>query len=125
MDDLSFNEMLAMQLELWEKHKDEWSSLEPKNARNHFLWLIGELGEALEIIKKCGEEQIMGDKDVRAAFTEELVDVQMYFNEILMRYQITGADMSDAYRKKHAKNMKRDYESEESSFISRVSQNLR
>ena len=116
MKDLTFQEMLKMQYELWEKHKDEWSPLEPKYARNHFLWMIGEMGEVLEIIKKCEEDRIMNDTDVKAAFTEELCDVLMYFNDILLRYKITAEDIAVAYSKKHSKNMKRDYEAEENTF---------
>jgi len=108
--------MLKMQYELWERNKDKWSPLEPQYARDHFLWMIGEIGEALEIIKKCEEDRIMNDADVKSAFTEELCDVLMYFNEILLRYKITAEDMAVAYAKKHAKNMKRDYETEEDNF---------
>lgn len=116
MDDLSFSQMLKMQFELWEKHKNTWSPLEPQYARNHFLWMIGEIGEVLEIIKKCEETRIMNDNEVKLAFTEELCDVLMYFNDILLRYNITAADIATAYTKKHAKNMKRDYETEENNF---------
>ena len=116
MKDLSFNEMLKMQYELWEKHKDEWSPLEPQYARNHFLWMIGEIGEVLEIIKKCEENRIMNDINIKSAFTEELCDVLMYFNDILLRYNITAEDIAVAYAKKHAKNMNRDFETEENNF---------
>ena len=114
--DLAFSEMLRMQYELWERNKDKWSPLEPQNARNHFLWMIGEIGEALEIIKKCGESRIMSDTEVKSAFTEELCDVLMYFNEILLRYKITAGDIAAVYTRKHAKNMKRDYKTEENAF---------
>ena len=116
LTNLSFQEMLQMQYELWERHKNEWSPIEPQYARNHFLWMIGEIGEVLEIIKKCGEERIMNDIEVKSAFTEELCDVLMYFNDILLRYRISAEDIAAAYTKKHAKNMKRDYEAEESNF---------
>lgn len=117
MKDLSFQAMLKMQYDLWEKHKDEWSPLEPRYARNHFLWMMGEIGEVLEIIKKCEEDRIMQDADIKAAFTEELCDVLMYFNDILLRYQITAEDLAAAYYKKHAKNMGRDYDAEENNFM--------
>ncbi len=116
MNDLSFQEMLTMQRALWEKHKDTWSPLEPQYARNHFLWMIGEIGEVLEIIKKCDETRIMSEPNVKAAFTEELCDVLMYFNDILLRYGISAGDMALAYEKKHAKNMKRAYAEEEKKF---------
>ena len=109
MTDLTFQQMLAMQHELWDKNKDSWSPLEPQFARNQFLWMIGEIGEALDIIKKCGEEVIMNDPDIKSAFTEELSDILMYFNDILLRYKILPKDIAEAYIKKYNKNMKRDY----------------
>jgi len=120
LKDLSFQNMLEMQYELWEKNKDEWSPLEPQYARNHFLWMIGEIGEVLDIIKKCDEERIMSNVNIKSAFTEELCDVLMYFNDILLRYKITAEDMAVAYKKKHARNMKRDYETEENDFANNL-----
>jgi len=124
MIDLTFQQMLKMQHELWERNKDKWSPIEPSYARDHFLWMIGELGEALEIIKKCGEERIMTDADLKAAFTEEMCDVLMYFNEILLRYDISAEDMARAYTKKHQKNMKRDYSAEEDNFAAEKAGNI-
>jgi len=111
------SDMLIVQKELWERHKDEWSPMEPQYARNHLLWMIEELGEAIAIIKKRGEAEIMSDAEVRAAFVEELVDVHMYFNEVLLRYGISAAEFSAAYLSKHEKNMKRDYKNERKYFI--------
>ncbi len=116
MEDLSFKNMLDMQYELWEKHKNTWSPLEPQYARNHFLWMIGEIGEVLEIVKKCEEPRIMAESKVKEAFIEELCDVLMYFNDILLRYKISPKDIANAYVKKHTKNMKRDYTTEEITF---------
>ena len=120
MKDLSFKDMLKMQHELWEKNKNKWSPLEPQYARNHFLWMIGEIGEALDIIKKCGEERIMSDANIKSAFTEELCDVLMYFNDILIRYKITAEDIAVAYKKKHDKNMERNFEAEENNFANNL-----
>ena len=120
MTDLSFREMLSMQYELWEKHKDKWSPLEPLYARNHFLWMIGEIGEALEIIKKCDENRIMNDSSVKSAFIEELCDVLMYFNDILLRYNISAEDMAKAYTEKHIRNMNRDFVAEETEFAGNI-----
>jgi NTP pyrophosphatase (non-canonical NTP hydrolase) len=78
--------------------------------------MIGEIGEVLEIIKKCGESRIMTDASVKDAFTEELCDVLMYFIEIIMRYKISPEDIAVAYEKKYAKNMKREYRVEQKMF---------
>lgn len=116
MEDLSFSEMLKMQYELWEKHKDSWSPLEPQYARNSLLWMMAEIGEVIDIIKKCEETTIMTDKKVKASFVEELCDVLMYFNDTLLRYDISPKDIANAYVNKHNKNMKRSFEVEEKVF---------
>ena len=120
MKDINFTEMLKMQRELWEKNKATWSPLEPRYARNHFLWMIGEIGEALDIVKKCEEERIMSDAGIKTAFTEELCDVLMYFNDILLRYKISPEDIATAYVKKHSKNMNRDYAVESDDFSDKM-----
>ena len=120
MKDINFNEMLKMQHELWEKNKDTWSPLEPRYARNHFLWMIGEIGEVLDIVKKCEEERIMSDTGIKTAFTEELCDVLMYFNDILLRYKISPEDIATAYVRKHHKNMNRDYIIERDNFANNL-----
>ena len=43
---------------------------------------------------------------------EELADVLMYYNEVLLRYQVTAEEISTAYRQKHDKNMRRNYSAE-------------
>ena len=82
--------------------------------------MIGEIGEALDIIKKCGEERIMKSPDIKAAFTEELCDVLMYLNEILLRYKISPEEIATTYMKKHDKNMNRDYAAERDNFIDKL-----
>ena len=74
-----------------------------------FLWMIEEIGEAISIIKKKGEEKIMTSVPVRDAFVEELADVLMYYNEILLRYNISPREISDAYQLKHNNNLSRNY----------------
>ncbi len=101
--------MLKMQKNLYEHNRDNWEPIEPKYARNSMLWMIGEIGEVLEIIKKRGEKAIMEDKKLRGEFLEELVDVEMYFIDILMRYNFSGEEFSEAYKIKSNKNLNRDY----------------
>lgn len=109
--------MMDMQKELWEKYKDKWSPLEPEYARNSILWMIGELGEVLQIIKKRGESDIINDPNLKAHFLEELVDVYMYFNDIILRYGFTPEQISDAYITKYNKNMKRDFVNEHNNYL--------
>lgn len=120
MDDLQFSEMLKMQYELWEKHKDSWTPLEPQNARNALLWMMAEIGEVIDIIKQCGEDAIMSDENIKASFTEELCDVLMYFNDTLLSYDISASDIATAYFKKHNKNMKRNFDADENAFADKL-----
>lgn len=117
MAELKISEMLQSQYELWEKHKNKWSPMEPKYARNSLLWMIEEMGEVIAIIKKRGETEIMSDKEIREHFTEELVDVFMYFLDVLNRYGISGEEFTNAYAKKNDYNLKRDYEAQHKDFI--------
>lgn len=117
MNDLKISEMQKMQYELWEKYKDKWSPLEPKFAHDSLLWMIEEIGEVIAIIKKRGETDIITDFDLRRQFIEELVDVFMYFNDVLLRYEISPEEVSNAYVLKHEKNMERDFDNEHNNYL--------
>ena len=52
MEDFGLNEMLAMQRELQDKYKDKWEPISPETGKNKLLWMIGEIGEVIDIIKK-------------------------------------------------------------------------
>ena len=104
---LSLTEMQQMQIKLQEKYADKWGGLSPEKARGKLLWLYGELGEVGDIIKKKGDDKIMDDPQTREHFAEELCDVLMYFNDIMLCYDITPEELSEIYRQKHEKNMSR------------------
>jgi len=116
MDELRITDMLKSQYELWEKHKETWSPMRPEFARNSILWMIEELGEVIAIIKKRGEKEIENDKKLREDFLEELVDVFMYFLDILNRYEISGKEFSEAYIKKNKYNQTRNYEEQHNEY---------
>lgn len=107
MEDFGFLEMQRMQTELQEQYKGQWEPVCPQTGRNKLLWLMSELGEVIDIVKKDGEAKIAGDPEVRTHFVEELADVMMYFNDILLCYGITIDEFKTAYREKHHKNMGR------------------
>ena len=113
--DLNISDMKKMQLELYEKNKDKWESMEPKYAKTHILYMIEEIGECISIIKKKGIDAIMENSNVRARFLEELTDVEMYYIEILNRLKITPEEYSNAYIEKFNSNMNRDYEKDNKS----------
>ena len=54
MADFSINEMQAMQEALQEKYKHKWEAICPEIGQNKLLWMIGEVGEVIDIVKKHG-----------------------------------------------------------------------
>ncbi len=107
MEDLGFREMQEIQRELQEKYKDQWEPVTPETGKNKLLWLMIELGEAADIIKKDGNRRIMEDSATREHFTEELCDVLMYFNDVMLCYGLSVEELREAYLKKHQRNLKR------------------
>ncbi|MCB2289842.1 nucleotide pyrophosphohydrolase [Clostridium sp. CS001] len=107
--DLKISEMLKLSKDLWSLHKDTWSPMEPEYGKDFILYMIEEIGEAIAIIKKKGEEKIMEDLEVRERFVEELGDVVMYFMDVLNRFDISAEEFSIRYLKKAEYNMNRNY----------------
>ncbi len=107
MSDFGFAEMQQIQKELQEKYKDKWMTIEPATARSKLLWLVAELGEVIDIVKKDGDKAVMTDPAVRTHFTKELCDVLMYLNDVMLCYDISVDELKEIYRAKHRKNMER------------------
>ena len=107
MADFSICEMQEMQQKLQEKYKDIWEGISPEVGKNKLLWMIGEIGEVIDIIKKRGDDEILSNPETRRHFIEEMADVQMYMMDVMLCYGITPEELAEAYRKKHEHNMKR------------------
>lgn len=107
MEDFGLNEMLAMQRELQDKYKDKWEPISPETGKNKLLWMIGEIGEVIDIIKKNGSENTVSDDTLREQLIEELADVLMYYNDVLLCYGITADELKQSYTNKFRKNMTR------------------
>ena len=107
MSDFSVREMLEMQRALQEKYKDRWKPIGPDRGSDQLLWMIGELGEVIDIIKKHGGRKASQDAQLRAHLVEELADVLMYFNDVLLCYGISEEELRRSYIGKHEKNMNR------------------
>ena len=107
MDDFSINEMLEMQRTLQEQYKDKWKPVNPERGKDQLLWMIGEIGEVIDIIKKHGGDAASQDKDLRADLIEEMADVLMYYNDVLLCYGISTEELKQSYISKFEKNMKR------------------
>lgn len=110
--DLSIGQMMQLQKELYALHEEKWSPMEPEYGHQFLLYLMEELGEVCGVWKKKGDRAIMEDPAVRQAFLEEMADVLMYYNDVLLRYHVTPEEFSEAYQRKHNRNMGRDFSTE-------------
>lgn len=107
MADFSINEMQEMQKSLQEKYKDKWETIGPEVGKNKLLWMIGEIGEVIDIVKKNGGSKASTDVELRKDLVEEMADVLMYYNDVMLCYGITVDELKQAYSEKFQKNMKR------------------
>ena len=107
MTDFGINEMLEMQTALQEKYKDKWEGISPETGKNKLLWMIGEAGEVIDIIKKNGDRPSCEDPFLRSRLVEELADVLMYYNDVLLCYGISAEELKASYTAKFERNMKR------------------
>lgn len=107
MTDFSINEMQEMQRKLQDKYKDNWEQLSPEIGKNKMLWMIGEIGEVIDIVKKNGGKKASTDNELRKDLIEELADVLMYYNDILLCYGISADELKQIYTQKFEKNMSR------------------
>lgn len=107
MEQFTVREMQEMQKALQEKYKDKWEPICPETGRNKLLWMIGEIGEVIDIIKKNGDKKASEDEQLRQDLVEEMADVLMYFNDVMLCYGITEEELKKAYTVKFERNMKR------------------
>lgn len=99
--------MLEMQKTLQDKYKDIWKPICPDRGQEQLLWMIGEIGEVIDIVKKHGGDSACRDENLREHLVEELADVLMYYNDVLLCYGIPAEELKRAYIGKFEKNMKR------------------
>ena len=107
MAEFTINEMQEMQKELQEKYKDKWEPICPEIGQNKLLWMIGEIGEVIDIVKKNGGRNASEDLNLRAELVEELADVLMYFNDVMLCYGITEDELKKSYIQKFERNLNR------------------
>lgn len=107
MSDFTLNEMLTMQKTLQDRYKDMWEPIGPDTGKNKLLWMIGEVGEVIDIVKKHGDTKACSDSEIRKDLVEELADVLMYYNDVLLCYGITPEELKQAYTEKFERNMTR------------------
>ena len=107
MTGFSIQEMRAMQEALKEKYAHKWEPICPEIGQNKLLWMIGEIGEVIDIVKKHGGETASSNNMLRKDLVEELADVLMYYNDVLLCYGITAEELKAAYTQKFERNMNR------------------
>lgn len=105
MGDFTIEDMLAIQQALQEKYKDKWEPIGPEAGKHKLLWMLGEVGEVIDIIKKNGDQKAVEDAEVRQHLVEEMADVLMYYNDVLLCYGINEQELKEAYTAKFKKNM--------------------
>lgn len=107
MSDFGINEMLEMQRILQDTYKDKWEAISPETGKNQLLWMLGEIGEVIDIVKKNGGTKASEDDKLRKHLIEELADVLMYYNDVLLCYDISADELKQAYAEKFKRNLKR------------------
>ena len=107
MTDFTMNEMQEMQKKLHEKYKNQWAPISPETGKNKLLWMIGEIGEVIDIVKKNGDLKAIADAELRKDLVEEMADVLMYYNDVMLCYGISADELKQSYMKKFEKNMTR------------------
>lgn len=107
MADFSVNEMLDMQRKLQDKYKGNWEPISPEAGKHHILWMIGEVGEVIDILKKHGESKALSDAELRNTLVEELADVLMHYADILLCYGVSAGELKQAFTEKFERNMER------------------
>ncbi|MDO4439892.1 MAG: MazG-like family protein [Eubacteriales bacterium] len=107
MGEFTINEMKEMQKTLQEKYKEQWEGISPEAGQNKLLWMIGEVGKVIDIVKKYGGLKASQNEDLRKDLIEELADVLMYYNDVLLCYDISSEELKSVYIEKFKRNMKR------------------
>ena len=107
MTDFTINEMLNMQKTLQDKYKDKWEKISPEAGKHKLLWMVGEIGEVIDIVKKHGDIKASNDIELRKNLVEEMADVLMYYNDVMLCYGISADELKQAYTAKFEKNMTR------------------
>lgn len=107
MADFNISEMQKMQKTLQNKYKHKWEPICPETGQNKLLWMIGEIGEVIDIVKKHGGGKASADEQLRKDLIEEMADVLMYYNDVMLCYGITADELKQAYTEKFERNMNR------------------
>ena len=62
--------------------------LSPETGKHNLLWMIGEIGEVIDIVKKYGDIEPTNDVELRNHLVEEMADVLMHYNDEIGRAHV-------------------------------------
>ena len=62
--------------------------LSPETGKHNLLWMIGEIGEVIDIVKKYGDIEPTNDVELRNHLVEEMADVLMHYNNVISQFNI-------------------------------------
>ena len=96
MEDFSINEMQKMQRSLQDKYKDRWEPICPEIGQNKMLWMVGEIGEVIDIVKKHGAVNALTQEELRKDLVEEMADVQICLNTLQLYLDLSESDFNYA-----------------------------
>ena len=108
-DDVMIQEMLDLQNRLYDKcgKQNQWLTYTPDNAQLHWLYMLGEAGEVIDALKKNSLETLLQPGPARDHMIEEMADTLMFFVDTMACMNVTADELSQAYREKHERNVKR------------------
>lgn len=104
---LDLQEMQKLQQALQERYAGWWEPVDPEHGKNKLLWMLAELGEVIQLIKRNPTDALLGQDELRHDLVEEMADVLMFFNDVLLCYGISPEEFEEIYRAKLARNMNR------------------
>ena len=107
MEDFTINEMKDMQRKLQDKYIEKRECIGQETGKNKLLWMIGEIGEVIDIVKKNGGTKACSDAKLRNDLVEEMADVLMNYNDVMLCYGISAEELKQSYLEKYKKNMGR------------------
>ncbi|MDO5080535.1 nucleotide pyrophosphohydrolase [Buchananella hordeovulneris] len=107
MAELGLARLYEIQREIHAKYDHLWGGLRPEVGKQQLLWMLAEAGEVADVMKKQGDAAITEAGPARAHFVEEMCDVLMYFTDVLLCYDVSPQEFTQAYLAKHARNLER------------------
>lgn len=106
---MTIQDMLDMQNRLYDKCgiANRWLTYTPDHAQLHWLYMLGEAGEVVDVLKKNSLETLLQLGPARAHMVEELADTLMFFVDTMACMQVSADELAQAYKEKHERNINR------------------